>query len=81
MIAPNSNYTMKGNHAVQENDMPLDWRRSEYCGNAACVEVAVSNGTYFVRDSKRPETSPLTFDHAEWEAFVAGVRAGNFDFN
>jgi len=81
MIAPKFNYTMKGTHAVLDNDMPLDWRRSEYCGNAACVEVAVSNGTYFVRDSKNPDVSPLSFDYAEWKAFVAGVRAGNFDVN
>jgi len=72
---------MKGDYTVQENDMPLEWRKADLCGNAACVEVAEAAGSYFVRDSKNPDGPRLTFDQSEWTAFVAGVRAGNFDFN
>jgi hypothetical protein len=32
-----------------------------------------------VRDSKNPDGSRLIFSHDEWRAFVAGVRAGEFD--
>jgi hypothetical protein len=66
---------------VQENDMSLAWRKSDYCGNSACVEVAVDAGSILIRDSKNPDGHPLTFDQSEWTAFVAGVRAGNFDFD
>jgi Domain of unknown function (DUF397) len=66
---------------VQDNDMSLNWRKSEFCGSSACVEVAAGNGAYFVRDSKNPDGPLLAFDNAEWSAFLAGVRAGNFDFS
>jgi hypothetical protein len=66
---------------VQDNDMSLNWLKSQFCGNSACVEVAASNGSYFVRDSKNPNGPRLDFDQSEWTAFVEGVRAGNFDFS
>jgi hypothetical protein len=72
---------MKGDCTVQEDDMSLDWRKSEYCGTNACVEVAVNEGSFLVRDSKNPDGPRLTFDQSEWIAFVAGVRAGNFDYS
>jgi hypothetical protein len=65
---------------VQKNDIPLRWRRSEFCANDACVEVAQEAGLYLVRDSKDPSKALLVFDQSEWDAFVAGVRAGDFDF-
>jgi hypothetical protein len=66
---------------MEETKKLPDWRRIEFCGSQACVEVAtVAMDTILIRDSKNPHGSPLSFDRAEWEAFVAGVRAGNFDF-
>jgi hypothetical protein len=35
---------------------------------------------FLIRDSKRPEIAPLRFTEDEWVAFLAGVRAGDFDF-
>jgi hypothetical protein len=32
-----------------------------------------------MRNSQRPDGPVLKFSHAEWEAFVAGVRDGEFD--
>jgi hypothetical protein len=32
-----------------------------------------------VRDSKRADSPVLSFDAAEWRAFVAGVRNAEFD--
>jgi hypothetical protein len=32
-----------------------------------------------VTDTKDPEGPRLRFDASEWRAFVAGVRAGEFD--
>lgn len=41
------------------------------CGhNAACVEM---------RDSKNPNGPVLTFTDAEWDAFLKGAKAGEFD--
>jgi hypothetical protein len=33
----------------------------------------------FVRDSKDPDGPVLTFRAREWEAFIAGAKAGEFD--
>ena len=64
---------------MQDTDTSLNWRKSEFCANSGCVEIAANDGAYFVRDSKDPDGPLLTFDHSEWTAFVSGVRAGNFD--
>jgi hypothetical protein len=34
-----------------------------------------------IRDSKDPDGAVLVFTSAEWEAFAAGVTAGDFAFN
>jgi hypothetical protein len=58
------------------------WRKSSYSGNGGgnCVEVAsLAGGMVAVRDSKDPDGPKLVFTPAEWEAFTAGVRDGEFD--
>jgi hypothetical protein len=57
------------------------WRKSSYSGNGGgnCVEVALVAGGIAVRDSKNPDGPRLIFTPAEWEAFTAGVRGGEFD--
>lgn len=48
--------------------------------NGACVAVAqLNNGTIIVGDTKRPWQKVLRFTPAEWEAFTAGVKDGEFD--
>lgn len=47
--------------------------------NGACVEVGKCDCGIKVRDSKDPAGPVLTFNHAEWAAFVGGVRDGEFD--
>jgi hypothetical protein len=48
--------------------------------NANCVEVAgLSDDAIRVRDSKNPRGGVLNFTPAEWDAFVGGVRNGEFD--
>ena len=58
-----------------------DWRRSTRCSSGACVEVANVGETFVFRDSKDPSGPVLTFTKDEWDAFVAGVRAGDFQFD
>ncbi|SNQ46458.1 conserved hypothetical protein [Frankia canadensis] len=50
-------------------------------GERACVEVARIPGGLgvAVRDSKDPDVRPQIYTAQEWAAFVAGVRAGEFD--
>ena len=55
------------------------WARSAFCSDSMCVEVAHTDGGVLVRDSKHPDREPLAFDRAEWDAFLAGVRAGEFE--
>lgn len=58
------------------------WRKSSYSGSngGACVEIALTlPGVVAVRDSKNPAGPNLAFAPAEWAAFAAGVKAGEFD--
>ena len=41
--------------------------------------MAATPEVIFVRDSKDPGGPVLTLAPADWAAFVAGVRAGEFD--
>jgi Domain of unknown function (DUF397) len=57
-----------------------DYMKSSYSGNGGCVEVRqLADGTIGLRDSKDVTKPPHQFTAAEWKAFVAGVRAGEFD--
>ena len=57
------------------------WRTSSYssANGGNCVEVA-SNlpGMVAVRDSKAPAGPVLVFTPAQWQAFTAGVKIGQF---
>ncbi|MFG1877855.1 DUF397 domain-containing protein [Sphaerisporangium sp. NPDC049003] len=66
------------------------WRKSSYTGSNGgnCVEVAEFTGVtdgpgdtelIAVRDSKNPDGPKLFFTPAEWDAFVNGVKANEFD--
>jgi hypothetical protein len=57
------------------------WRKSSYSsGNGQCVEIAtLPDSTRAVRDSKDPDGPVLRFTEAEWTAFLAGARSGEFD--
>jgi hypothetical protein len=58
------------------------WRKSTRSGpdGGNCVEVAeLSGGRRGVRDSKNPTGPALVFTHGEWNAFIGGVKAGEFD--
>lgn len=65
------------------------WSKSTRSGaQSNCVEVAVTEGSkegsdhvITVRDSKNPDGPKLVFTPAEWEAFTAGVRDGEFDID
>jgi Domain of unknown function (DUF397) len=55
------------------------WRKSTRSGNNGCVEVAFVEDQVAVRDSKDRSGPVLVFTAHEWEAFVGGVRTGEFE--
>ena len=60
------------------------WRTSSYSASNGgnCVEVArVPASAVAVRDSKDPDGPRLVFTPDEWQAFAAGVKAGEFDLS
>jgi hypothetical protein len=61
------------------------FRKSSFsgAGNPACVEVGFVTAEVTVevclRDSKHRDGPVLRFTTDEWEAFLAGAKAGEFD--
>ena len=57
---------------------PASWRKcSRSTGGddqADCIEVAELSGRVAMRDSKDPAGPVLAFTHAEWRAFLGGIR-------
>jgi Domain of unknown function (DUF397) len=58
----------------------VTWLTSRACNNSACVQVAhLAGGMVALRDSKDISKPAHVFDSGEWEAFLSGVRNGEFD--
>ena len=55
------------------------WRTSSLCDLNGCVEVALLEDQVAVRDAKDRGGPVLLFSTPEWEAFLGGVRGGEFD--
>ncbi|NUR95737.1 MAG: DUF397 domain-containing protein [Kribbellaceae bacterium] len=54
------------------------WKRSQFCGDNACVEVAEVDGAVGVRQSE-DEDRVLTVSRDAWREFLDGVKNGEFD--
>lgn len=69
-----------GEHSSCDENLQK-WTKSSFSHmNGNCIEVAgLSKGRIRVRDSKNPHGFILGFSPAEWNAFVGGVRRGEFD--
>ena len=60
----------------------ISTRSDDNGGN--CVEAGPlhdGSGRVAVRHSKHPHDTVIIYTRAEWEAFTAGVRLGEFDFD
>ncbi|GIF01117.1 DUF397 domain-containing protein [Paractinoplanes rishiriensis] len=57
------------------------WRKStRSSGGDNCVEVSFAqDGSVGVRDSKNRDGAILEFTATEWDSFLGGVRAGEFN--
>lgn len=57
-----------------------DYHTSSFSGGGDCVQVArLADGEIAVKHS-RSEAEPFVYTAAEWDAFVTGVKHGEFDF-
>jgi len=54
------------------------WRRSTRCESGHCVEVARQGRDVAMRNSTVPDLH-LRLSEAAWDAFIADLRAGQFD--
>jgi hypothetical protein len=77
--------TTQGGDGMNVGDLSRAvWGKSSYSNGQGgdCVEVARNlPGVVAVRDSKDPDGPALAFAPTEWEAFAAGVKAGEFDLS
>ena len=64
---------------AEHDDVIRGWRKSSTSGDGGCVEVRIGAKHVHIRDTKNRLGAFLTFTHAEWHAFVSGVRLGEFD--
>ena len=55
------------------------WRKSSFSGMNGCVEVAFVEDLVAVRNTRERDGMVVIFNQLEWEAFVLGVRDGEFD--
>jgi hypothetical protein len=59
-------------------DQGLAWRSSAACTSNGCVEAATTRDGVAVRDSHDPDHR-IEVSRRDWDDFVAGVKAGDFD--
>ncbi|MPZ64932.1 MAG: DUF397 domain-containing protein [Pseudonocardiaceae bacterium] len=60
----------------------LAWRKSSFSGGngGQCVEAALlPDGQIAVRNSNHPDAGTVYFTRAEMDAYIKGVKAGEFD--
>ncbi len=78
--------TSSGPAAVSREELArIDWHISTWSDDngMSCVEAGPlrdGSGRVAVRHSHHPHDSVIVYTRAEWAAFTAGVRLGEFDF-
>lgn len=55
-----------------------EFKKASACALGACAEASVGSEKVLVRHSGNPDVV-LSFTPDEWRAFIAGVKAGEFD--
>jgi hypothetical protein len=70
---------------MSESLPPVAWHISTKSDNygGSCVEAGPlldGSGRIAVRHSKAPDAAVIVYTRAEWDAFLAGAKDGEFDF-
>ncbi|MEV0716993.1 DUF397 domain-containing protein [Asanoa sp. NPDC050611] len=70
-----------GHHPKGDFDLTrAEWQRvGDAPAELGAVEVAFVDDLIGLRNSAEPQGPVLVFTQAEWDAFVAGARDGEFD--
>jgi len=63
---------------AQPVDAALVWRKSTFCADGTCVEVAEDGDAVLMRDSKDLGRGHLRFDRAAWRDFTDAITNGEF---
>jgi hypothetical protein len=69
----------RSGYCTASSCVEVQYRKATASGASSCVEVGTDGDQVLVRDSKNPGQAPLRFTADEWRAFVAGVKADEFD--
>ena len=56
-------------------DVPTHWRRSSFCADSACVEIAYIGDHVAIRDSKNKDGEPLVVSADDFRIFLAWADA------
>ncbi len=56
-------------------DVTKKWRRSSYCADGACVEVADLGDRFAIRDAKNPGQPAIEVPREDWPSFLDRARA------
>ncbi|WP_306216357.1 DUF397 domain-containing protein [Actinoplanes sp. RD1] len=54
-----------------------EWKRSSYCADGACVEVALDGEHVAMRDAKDPQGPVMRVSRQDWQNFTARIVAGD----
>ena len=55
------------------------WYMTERCDSGACVQIGTLGESILIRSTIDPDGHWVTLSRDEWQAFVAGVKGGDFD--
>lgn len=71
-----------GSSACVEVAHDSDWWKSSFCKPYEnCVEVSTGEHVILVRNSRDKDGPVLAYTRAEWDAFIKGAKAGEFDLS
>lgn len=57
----------------------FSWRVARSCESGGCVGVARQGEYIVIGNTTKPEDPVSYFSQQEWNAFIAGVKLGDFD--
>lgn len=57
----------------------INWRISRSCESGACVGVARQGEFILIGNTANPDNPTSRFTVQEWNAFILGVKSGDFD--
>ena len=55
------------------------WRTAKRCDGGTSVEIATQGEHVLIRSAAYQDSPPVTLTRDEWQAFVGGVKDGDFD--